>query len=350
VFAVQEQIAQAVVTALKVKLLPGQAPTSKQHRTAHPEAYTQYLLGRQFFNRASLDGYRLAAQAYQKSIAIDPAFTPAWAGFAHARYFVAANGETAAEVAEGQRQALAAAEKAVTLAPDLAEAYGARGAIRSLTQWDWTGARADFERALALSPESAEAWLYYASYVLRPLGRLPEGIAAFRKATELDPLNGRAWATLGALFVCSGQLEKAREALGRSLEVNPEQAGAGVWLGILFLLEKQPAAALAAFERSTSETLRLAGAAVAHHDLDQPRDSQQALDTLIAKYSHSGAFQLGQVYAWRGDPDRAFQWLQRAYAQGDGGLLYLKIDPLLRSLRGDSRYVALLKKMNLPLD
>jgi TolB-like protein/Flp pilus assembly protein TadD len=348
VFAVQDEIAQAVVAALKLKLLPGQAPTSKQHRTSNPEVYTQYLLGRQFFNRATLDGYRRAAQAYEKAIAIDPGFAPAWAGLAHAVYWLADSGETAADVSAGQHRALAAAEKAVALAPDLAEAYVARGAIRSSTKWDWQGANADFERALTLSPEGADVLRDYGFYVLRPLGRLQEGIAVARKAAALDPLNARAWTSLGSLLIIAGRLKEAHDALNRSLEVNPEQPFAPGWLGVAFMVEGQPTAALGAFERSTSGVFRLSGAAMVHQNLGHARESQQALDELIAKYGHTGAYQIAQVYAWRGENDRAFGWLDRAYAQSDGGLVLLKMDPMLRGLRADPRFASFLKKMNLP--
>src|SRR6266478_39676 len=213
VFAVQDEIAEAVVTALKPKLLPAQAPTSVQHRTPNPDVYTQYLLGRHFFNRATVDGYNRAASAYQKAIALDSKFAPAWAGLAHATYWIADSADSAAHIFEGQRRALEAAEKAVALAPDLAEAYVARGAIRSATRWDWTGAKADFERALALSPESADVLQDYSLYVLRPLGKVQEGLAAARKAAALDPLNGRMWTTLASFLICLGQLDEARAAL-----------------------------------------------------------------------------------------------------------------------------------------
>ena len=350
VFAVQDEIAQAVVAALRLKLLPGQAPTSKEHRTDNPEVYMQYLLGRQFFNRSTLDGYRRAAQAYEKAITLEPGFAPAWAGLAHATFWIADSGETVQAVLEGQRRALTAAEKAIALAPDLAEAYVARGAMRAATRWDWQGAKADFERALSLSPENADAQRDYSLYVLRTLGRLEEGIAAARKAAELDPLNGRSWSALGSVLVCAGKLTEARKALNRSLEVNPEQAFAPGWLDIVLLLEGQAQEALAASQRSTSEVFRLQGAALAQNALGRAKESKEALDALISRYGHSGAYQIATVYAWRGEKERALDWLDRAYAQGDGGLGLLKTDPLLRGVRGDPRYRALLAKMNLPLD
>jgi tetratricopeptide (TPR) repeat protein len=339
-----------VVTALKPKLLAAQAPTSVPHRTPNPDVYTQYLLGRHFFNRATVDGYHRAAEAYEKAIALDPGFAPAWAGLAHATYWIADSADSSAHIFEGQRRALAAAEKAVALGPNLAEAHVARGAIRSATRWDWNGAKADFERALALSPESADVLQDYSLYVLRPLGKVQEGLAASRRAAQLDPLNPRMWTTLASFLICAGQLDEARTALDRSLEINPEQALAPGWLGTTLLQQGKPQESLAASQRSTSDVFRLTGAALAYHDLGNDKEAQKALEKLISGFGHAGAYQVASAYAWWGDNDRAFEWLDRAHKQGDGGLTLVKVDPLLRKIRGDPRYAALLTRMNLPLD
>ena len=350
VFAVQDDIAKAVVEALKLKLLPAQVPTSKGHRTTDPEVYTQYLLGRQFLSRSRREGYLQAAQAFEKALAIEPSFAPAWAGLATADFWIADSADTAQEVAAGQLRAQAAAEKAVALGPDLPEGYAARGLVRSGSHFDWKGAAADFERALQISPEDAEANREYANSGLRPLGRIPEAIVYARKAAALDPLNGQAWSTLGGLLVSNGQFGPARDALERSLEINPEQAFAPGWLGVLLVVEGRPEAALPFFNRSTSEFLRLTGAATAQHSLGHAKESQQALDALISGYGHNGAYQIAAVYAWRGENDRAFQWLERARTQHDGGLTMLKTDPTLRGLRADPRYPALLRELNLPVE
>ena len=347
VFAVQDEIARSVVAALRLRLLPEQAPTSKQHRTLNSDAYNEYLLGRHFFNRANVDGYRRAVQAYEKAIAIDPGFAVAWAGLAHARYWIADSADSLEQMIEGQRLAREAAAKAVALGPDLPEAYSTRASIRSATQWDWEGARADFERALALSPENADAVGDYVLYVLRPLGRLEEAIDLARKAAALDPLNGRRWTGLGGLLICAGRLDEGRAAIERSREINPEQSFAAGWLGTVLLLQGQPAAALEAFPRSTSDVFRLVGISAAQYSLGHAAESQAALDELIKKHAHDGAYQIAGAYAWRGEKDRAFEWLERARLQHDGGVTLIQIDPLLRSLRGDPRYDAELARLNL---
>jgi len=350
VFAVQDEIAQSVVQALKLKLLPAQASASAQRRTDNVEVYTQYLLGRQFSNRLTLDGFRRAADAYRKALAGEPGFAPAWAGLAQATYWIADWSENGTEIAESRQHALDAAEKAVALGPNLADGYAARGVLRSAMRHDWEGGKADFERALSLSPENPDVQRDFALFVLRPVGRLEDAIVAARRSAALDPLNGRAWGTLGSLLVAAGRLQEAHDALNRSLEVNPDQAFTPYWLGVALLLEGQPVAALAEIQRSTSGVRRLTGVALAQHDLGDARASQRALDEVVARYAESGPYRIAVIYAWRGETDRAFAWLDRACAQRDLGIMLLKTDPLLRGLRGDPRYMALLKKLNLPVD
>ncbi len=347
VFAVQDEIAQAVVAALKVKLQP---PTSRERRTANIDAFNEYLLGRQFFHRNNVDGFRRAKGAYAKAVELDPGYAAAWAGLALATFWVADSAESLSAIKADQDRAVAAAEKAIALAPDLPDGYLARGFVRVPIQWDFEGSRADLERALALKPEDPDALNHYATLVSRSLGRFPEGIAAARRATELDPLNARVWFTLGSVLAMSGQRGLARQALNRSLEISPDQSFTPYALGMTFLLDGEPVAAKDIFPRSSNEIFRLAGAALAEHDLGQLSESQRALDELIRKYGHGAAYQIAEVYAWRGERDAAIEWLERAREQRDAGLTLLKVDTLLRNLHGDPRYLALLKKIGLPVD
>ena len=348
VFAVQDEIGQAVVEALRIKLLPGQTPTSKG-RTANSEVYNQYLLGRQFFNLANMDGWRRAVAAYEKALALDPSYAPAWAGLSSAAYWVADSADTPEAFTSGMQRSRLAADKAVQLAPALADGYVVRAFFRQGYSWDWEGARADIQRALAVSPEDPDVLSEYGS-LLVSLGRAMEGAAVFQKVVQWDPLNARAWRGLGAALLFSEHFAEAREPLNRSLEISPVQSIAPILLGATYLCEKNPTAALAMFERSSSDLQRRFGLALAAHDLGRAEESQRALDSLIDRDAHTAAFQIASAYAWRGEKDRAFQWLERAYRQHDGGLSVVKVAPGLRSLRGDPRYTALLKKMNLPLD
>ena len=347
IFAVQDEIAAAVVAALKLQLLPHHKASVAGYRPGNPAAHTQYLLGRQFFNRTNTDDFRRAVAAYQRAIDLDPKYAAAYAGLAVSENELSHDpGNTLEEVLAGQQRALAAADRAIAIDPGLSEAYAARGFLRFTINWDWAGAEADLSRAFALDPGSYRTYTCYACF-LASLGRLPEALAINKKATELDPLSADTWFRRSIQLNASGRLIEARKAARRALEISPEHGFAWFSLGVTSLLESKPAAALAEFKQA-SKGRREAGVAMAERDLGHAKESQKALDELVATHSLTNAYQIAEVYAWRGDRDAAFSWLERAYTQHDGTLVQIKFDPLLAKLRADSRFSAMLKKMGLP--
>ena len=347
IFAVQDEIAAAVVGVLKLKLLPDHKSLIAGSRTAKPEAHTQYLLGRQFFNRTNTEDFRRAVAAYERAIALDPKYASAYAGLAVAENELSHDPENSlAEVLAGQQRALAAADRAIAIDPVLSEGYAARGFLRFTINWDWAGAEADLSRAFALDPGSYRTYTCYACF-LASLGRLSEALEINKKATELDPLSADTWFRRSTQLNAVGRLPEARKAATRALEISPEHAFAWFNLGVTSLLESNPKAALAEF-RKASKARRDAGVAMAEHDLGHAMDSQLALDALVAGYALTNAYQVAEVYAWRGERDAAFIWLERAHAQHDGILVQLKFDPLLAKLHSDARFAAMVKKMGLP--
>jgi serine/threonine-protein kinase len=173
-------------------------------------------------------------------------------------------------------------------------------------------------------------------------------VAALRQAVETEPLAATGWWVLSYVYAGMGQLDEARAAAARSMEVAPEDPHGARNLGLALLLEGRFEEAAAAFERSSSPAFRSLGAALVQHGLGHAKEARLALDALMAQGDFAAAYQIAQVYAWRGEKDQAFAWLERAYAQRDSGLAdYVKWDPLLRGLRDDPRYVALLRKMRL---
>ena len=340
VFKVQDEIAGAVVSALQVKLAPGQQPANL-HRTSNPEAHNQYLLGRQFFERGTLDGFRRAAEAFRKAVELDPRYAAAYSELAIAESFVADPSGDAA----GQHQALAAVDKAVELAPDDADVYATRGYMRLRRTWDWSGAKADFEKARTL--DSANRTLPYVM-LLGYFGRLPEASAALKRATELDPLSAWAWLILSGFLTENRQFAAAHEALRRALEIQPENPITLASLGSLQLREGNATEALTTFRQVSDEEVRLWGVARAEHALGHAKESQQALDQFIANGGQAKAYAIAELYAWRGEKDKAFEWLDRAYQQHNSDLYGLRNNPAFASLRGDARFAAMLRKMNLP--
>jgi serine/threonine-protein kinase len=341
VFKVQDEIAAAVVAALKLHLLPAQAMNSAR-RSDNPEAYNQYLLGNEFLKRENPDDWRRAVAAYRRAIALDGKFAAAYAGLANSEGNLADMSGLKADM----EQALADADRAVALAPELPDGHVVRGISRLSFKKDWAGAQADFEKALALSPGDSQVQIAYGRLMIA-MGRVPEAIAASRKAVELDPLSSNAWDQLGRLHYAMGRYPDARQALDRALEISPDGDRARYHRGVTSLLEGKPLEALPFF-RARGSAYGGVGIAMAQFSLGHARESQQALEDAIARYAQGAAYQIAEAYAWRGEKDKAFEWLDRAYDQHDGGLTFIKTDPLVASLVGDPRYVALMRKMGLP--
>jgi len=338
VFEVQDEIAGAVVAALKVHLLPAQQLPGA-HRTQNTEAYNLYLQARQFAKRRTDDDWRRAIEAYRKAIELDPNFAAAYAGLAVAQVW-------AADQHDEELRAIPSAEKAVELAPGQAEVYAARGFVRQDVNWDWPGAVADFEKALRLAPGDSDAHSGYARLLL-DLGRMKEGVAEASKAAGLDPLSSIAWQRLAVFRLVNREFSAAHEANRRALEISPEDPRAQLQLGVLLLREGRFPDAIAAYRKVSIDVFRLVGLAMAEHSLGHTKESQQAFEEIIAKYTADNPSQVAWVYAWRGERNKAFEWLERAYREHDNDLINLKWSPFVDSLRGDPRFDAMLRKLKL---
>ena len=339
IFKVQDEIAAAVVSVLKLKLVQGQ----RTKGTSNPDAYNEYLLGRQHERKETQDELQRASAAYRQAVALDPHYAAAIAGLASAEYRLA----DITSDPKGFNIAKSDAAQAIVEGPDQAEGYAVSGGIRSRVDWDWAGALADLQKAVALSPGDAGVQHSYGT-LLGLLGRFPEATAALRTATRLDPLSSSAWDDLGLVLMASLDYRGARQAFGRELEIQPEDPYALDNLGNLQLIARDPAEALATYGMISEAPLRNAGVAMAEHSLGHEQQSQHALETAIAKGTRGFASQIADVFAWRNQKDEAFEWLERAYEQHDGGLAELNTDVLLASLHDDPRFTALRRKINLP--
>jgi adenylate cyclase len=341
VFKVQDEIAGAVVAALKVHLLAS-VSTANLYRTANSDAHDHYLRGEHYIVLGG-DTYRRGAEEFRSAIALDPKYAIAYAKLADAEAFVAdADGDAAM-----LRIAVADADKAVAVAPELAEAYKVRGSIRAGSLWDWSGAQADLEEARRRDPNGVSTqWLN--AMLLEAQGRLPGALEVARKMVDADPLSSIAWERLGAEQQYSGDLDGSRRSLHHALELEPDFAFAFFLLGITEVLSGRGNEALESFNRLTYKPGRYFGIALAQQALGHRQESQKALQGEIQVGAQGEAYQIAEVYAFSGDDDKAFQWLDRAYAQHDGGMISMRVDPLLRNLRGDPRFKALLVKMRFP--
>lgn len=343
IFAVQDEIATSVASALKATLLKSASPSA---HTANPDAYSAYLQAHYFFQRGTEADSNTAIRYYERAVQIDPNYALAWAGLADAYSWQG----TWLDVAPDRLFPMAkeAVKKALTLDPNLAEGYAAAGWIKMYYDWDWSGADHDFQRALALSPGNS-AFLRGASDPAATLGRLDEAISLCQRAVQLDPLNWDAYRWLNIYSRSVGRLDDAESAARKAVELNPLAADPRLALGLTNLLQGKTSAALEEMEQIREEGYtRCSGLAVAYYAAGRRKESDAALDELIRKYSNTAAYNIAGVYALRGEVDQAFEWLERAYRQRDSGIPGLSYGTSLNPIRHDLRFKALLQKLHMP--
>jgi len=347
IFTVQDQIANAVVEALKVKLVPGKGAPGNEGRTGNPEAYKHLLLGRHFQHRVSKEGTRLAEAEFRKAIALDPDYALAytWLSSALIDEDLVDSGLTPEASDALNRAAMDMADRAVALAPGLSSAYSMRGIARTMA-WDWEGARTDLARAQDLNPSDADS-LRRSGILLGCLGRRQEAIAVLLRSLDLDPLLPTTWVWLGTVYAAEGKLALARSATERALAISPDFENARANLAGYLVLEGKPATALEAARRLPDENARLGIIAQAEYDLGHDAESRNALRELASRIGQTHPGVIAELHDWRGDRDAAFEWLDKAVQRHDNGLFTIKLD-VTRNLHRDPRWPALLKRMNLP--
>jgi TolB-like protein len=343
VFKVQDEISAAVVAALKAQLLPT-AATGDAARTASTEAHNQYLLGRQSYERtAPPEGFRRAVEFYGKAVELDPDYAAAYAGLSESEFWLAAYTDFGA----GFQRALVAADKAIALAPNLADGYAARAQMRNNRLFDFVGAQADIEKAVAINPGDSHIQTRYAE-VLLTVNRTVDAEAALSKAIQLDPLSSEAWYRRAEIQLWHGQFASARGSIERALDTEPGNVRAQSVLSELELLQGRFPEALAAAGKIDYEGWRLKYLAMAEHSLGHTRESDKAMGELVAMYAHNFSYSITEAYAWRGEKRKAYEWLERSYQQHDNRLPEIETDPFLQTLRGDEEFKAFLRKLKLP--
>jgi TolB-like protein/Tfp pilus assembly protein PilF len=344
IFAVQDEIAGAVVKALKVSLLEPQEPRLAPTRSG--EAYTLYVKARALGLRGNAADAKTAAEYLQKALEIDPNYAPAWARLAQTRTFQFELQTIPLNLARDQ--ARQAARRALELDPNLGAAHLSMARVHYFFEWDWAAADAEIQRARQLDPGDADA-LRWAGIIARTLGRVDEAVDLFHKAIDRDPLDGANYAMLGDANLGIGRNSDAEFAYRKALELSPPRGfGAVAALGETLVIIGQPEAAIAQFDRDKDEEARTWGKALAYFALRRKPDADAAIADLETRFGGSDAYDVAEVHAYRGETSAAFDWLDRAYEQRDRNVTTVNSDPLMATLRRDSRLKALLQKLKLP--
>jgi serine/threonine-protein kinase len=363
VFAVQTELAQTIVEKLRGQLtgaadnattkaqIQAEVHAAEKGGTKNVEAHEAYLQGRFFLNRHSEKETDQALAAFERAVQLDPKFALAWAGLAQTHVWDCNYGTEGGQ--KGFNAHLAAAreavEKALAIEPDLPEALSARAMIETNFDYNWKGAAETLHKALALAPQDP-ALLMEAGNLAQARGESTPAIEFFRRAVASDPVNAQALAFLATGLSAAGREQEARTEYARVIELNPSAPNSHAGVGLTYLLEGKFEEAAVAAQKDAADWARLLIVSCARWGQKRVSDSDAALGKLIAKVGETGAYQIAEVYAYRNDKDHAFEWLERARRQRDGGLPGLRTDTLLANLHNDPRWDAFLRRMSLADD
>jgi TolB-like protein/Tfp pilus assembly protein PilF len=341
---IEDDVAQAVAREIQLRLSSQQRAELSRPRPVNPEAFDAYLQGYYFFQRNTDQDTAMAAKYFERATQLDPSYALAWVGLSRARNWQVNQGTISVE--EGHRLAREAVERALALDPNLAAAHSQLGRLKRFVDLDWAGADDSIRRSIALDPGNPD-YLLSAVFSAVAFGRQNEALALSRRAIELDPLNANCWSAMGEVKYVEGHFAEAEEDVKKSLELSADVWPGPILLSRIYLGEGRPQDALPQIGRVRTEFDRRFLYAVTYAAIGQEKQSDAALKELIAKYSAREAFLIAETYAVRNRRDEAFEWLDRSYGQREGNIARTNFEPLLKNLRSDPRYSAFLKKIHL---
>jgi serine/threonine-protein kinase len=343
IFAVQQEIAKAVAESLRVTLL-GSKEKSAQMATNSVEAHNAYLQGHFYSVRRNAEDYRKAIDYFDQAIQFDPDYALAYAERSEVWTVV---GDLTGQRLTAFPKARSDAEKAVAIAPSLAEARAALGWVRAFAEWKFAEGLSELQRAKELSPTNPTANDLLARVIVYT-GRMKEAERQARQAVGLDPLSGGMQFTLGRVLFYAGKLDEADAAGRKFAELQPTASSSHRWQVLVAVERGDGETALREAQLEPDDRIRSFELALAQYIRGDHKAADAALADLIANSRDSLAYQIAQVYAVRGEKDKAFEWLQIAFDNHDGGMPSLLVDPVLRGLRDDARYKNLVVKVGLP--
>jgi serine/threonine-protein kinase len=345
IFAVQDDIAGKVVSALEIKLLGGsQNKPKSQFGFDNAEAYNAYLKGLFYYNKSGSDNLEKAVKHMQEAVILAPASAMAWAGLARA--LEAYSGQSPFDPADDIARARDASDKALALNPKLPEAHLAAAEIKYHWDWDWAGAETAVDSTLALSPANLDAQLLrtnlYVTY-----GQLGQAEKLARDVLARDPLNDRMPRMMVKILYFGGRFEEAAEMGEQMVRDDPRMPFIRGWLTAIYIKLGQTSTAMAHAQRAPESFVRYLSLARAHHAAGNHEEAAAAQQQLLESYGDLAAYQQAIIFAFWGDNDTTLDWLDVAYRQRDPGILEIKSDIAFISLHDHPRFLAILQNMNL---
>ena len=352
ILALQSEVARAIADEIRIQVTPDERARLGRRSAVDPAAHVAYLQGLFLWNRFTGETVKQAIQRYQDALAIDPNYAPAYAGLADS-YIMLANHHILPP-REGYSLGRKAAERGLFLDESLAELHTSLGWIHRLFDWDWAAAERESLRAIQLNPGYAFGYSRYA-LLLSGMGRHEEAIAAAQRAHELDPFNLLTYTVMGDTLFYARRFESSLAPYRRCLELDPTFGAGHTDLARSLEQLGRTDEAVEEFVRGTAGPDGLprpsSGLAILYaraRRLDDARATMQAVQELAQKQFVS-PYGIASYYAVIVENDRALDWLEKAYSERDGTLVWLKVHPRLDGLRGEARFRDLLARLKLNL-
>jgi TolB-like protein len=343
VLKLQDAVAAAVVREFQFTVASGYVQSRATVKNV--DAYDLMLRGRHAADRWDREGLDEAVTLFQQALDLDATSAAAAAQLAHVYEIQGEEGFlTPAAAFEQARRAAGTARK---LDPTSLLAHYVLGRIHLVYDWDWAAAERQFQQVATLAPGSAEAQKGEALLSLA-FGRWDEALRHFKASLAEDPLHPGTLVLLSWVQVRRGHLSEAEAALRRALDIRPTYSWCRYYLSLVLLARGDRDAALVEIQQETDDAVKQAGLAIVYYALGKKADADAALARMLKEQADGNASGIAEVYAFRGQSDEAMDWLERAYAQKDPSLYYVKADPQLNSIAADPRFKAFLRKMNLP--
>jgi TolB-like protein/Tfp pilus assembly protein PilF len=349
-FALQDEITRAVAGALKAKLLLGEHAAAQTERppNGNLEAYNTMLQGRFYLLRETEADTRKSIEYYTQATRLDPRYAFAWSGLSRAWSYLGEQFLVVAPMQEAYAKARETADRALSLAPELAAAHVARGFLFQVADFDWRGAEVEYRRALALAPDDGEA-KFWVGNQLAIFGELEPAIDLTQQALVTEPLRADWYSWLAPYLLGLNRVDEAERAIRRALELQPAATGYHWQLAIIEVQRGNADAALAAAGREPPGYWQDGALALARQIGSDRAAADTALRTLIEKDANIFPYGIAQVYALRNDAKETFAWLDRAFSNRDPGIVFLLYDPFILRHKVDPRFAAFCRKVGLPV-
>jgi len=353
IFSLQDELTWEIPEKLRLRLTGEQKEKLTKRFTENREAYEFYLKGRYAWGRRGIEDLKKGVEYFQQAIAEDPNYSLAHAGIADCLVLLGLFG--AYSPREIMPQAKAAAMKAIQLDGSLGEAYASLGQIKLIYDWDWSAAGADFKQAVSLKPTYPTAHQWHGEYLVS-MGLFDQGVVELKRARDLDPLSLIINTNLGLNFYFARRYDLGIEQLNRALELEPNFFRAHLHLGMCYERKLMYREAIAELEkaRSISEnSWTLAGLGHCHASFGARAEAERFLDELLelSRRQFVSCATIAVVYAGFGDRlDQTMEWLEKAYEERSGLLIWLTVWPIFDQLRSDLRFVRLLRRIGFTTD